>query len=411
MTTAHIPVQPLALAALLLVLGACENHTRNSSGLPQPLDAPVVRSPAKSAADRRADDLSQYATDVQAAIDAGTERAPATDATAPPAPRSVTERPTRSRPAASGAPAPVPGDVGANTPASVPEARGTFLMPIVAPGAAPKPERTPEERRSDAVADLASMLKPGVRAGSEPLRVAMPLIALDAISPGAGSAHLEDMLSAITPDKRRSVEALQDVVRAAMTDPNLGSGDPASLSRVLREKADSLTPTQSADGFSLGNVALCQRVEGFGRYTPLSATIVAGRPAAMILYTEVRNFSQMPSAPAPQTGGSESEGWAVELAQSVRLYLDSDGSEQVVFPEAVAKDASRSRRRDFYLVQRIDLPRTLSVGNYNLKVKVRDVHSKAEDERAIAIRVVADPSAAGLGQAGHQPAPVRAFQR
>jgi hypothetical protein len=141
-------------------------------------------------------------------------------------------------------------------------------------------------------------------------------------------------------------------------------------------------------------VALCQRVDGFGRFATIgTSNFLAGRPNAMIVYSEIENFSQTRGAEGTGTAGDHSEQWRVELGQTVRLYLDSDGSEQLVLPESVVHDVSISKRHDFFLVQRVDLPRTLSVGNYNLKVTVRDIGSGAIAEHAIPIRLVADASA------------------
>jgi len=64
------------------------------------------------------------------------------------------------------------------------------------------------------------------------------------------------------------------------------------------------------------------------------------------------------------------------------------------------RDRSRTRRRDFYIVQRIDLPANLSVGKYNLKVAVRDRHAPggAEAEAVVPIQIVADASLLAGGE-------------
>lgn len=138
----------------------------------------------------------------------------------------------------------------------------------------------------------------------------------------------------------------------------------------------------------ISTLALCQRVESFGRYTPLtSSTFLAGRSAQMILYTELAGFTQRPDS------SGDSQQFVTELSQTVELFLDSDGSKQFVVPTQSVRELSRSPRRDFYLVQRIELPRTLSVGRYNLKVRVTDLASGQESERSQRINIVADPSA------------------
>ncbi len=135
-------------------------------------------------------------------------------------------------------------------------------------------------------------------------------------------------------------------------------------------------------------IALCQRVDGFGRYTPLpSTTFFAGKPALFILYTEVEHFAQ-----TPEDDSAERQQFVTALAQRVELFLDADGTRQFAIPEQSIRERSRSRRRDFYLVQRVELPRTLSVGKYNLKVRVTDQATGQQAERIVPIQVIADPS-------------------
>ena len=68
--------------------------------------------------------------------------------------------------------------------------------------------------------------------------------------------------------------------------------------------------------------------------------------------------------------------WVVNLGQTLSLY-HTDGTLAWKRTEQVLRDVSRNVRRDYYLVQRIDLPPTLSVGTYNLKVTVRDLSGNA----------------------------------
>ena len=87
------------------------------------------------------------------------------------------------------------------------------------------------------------------------------------------------------------------------------------------------------------------------------------------------------------------------------LFHD-DGSRQWRSAEAVIRDTSRTRR-DFFLVQRIDLPANLSVGKYNLKVTVRDRlagEGGAEAELAVPIQIVADAGLLGGGDPVTPPA-------
>ena len=76
------------------------------------------------------------------------------------------------------------------------------------------------------------------------------------------------------------------------------------------------------------------------------------------------------------------------------------------------RDSARTRRQDLFLVQRIELPSTVSVGAYTLKVRVRDRASSAEAESNIPVEMLADatlvnepvgaPVASSLGAAPAQ---------
>lgn len=269
--------------------------------------------------------------------------------------------------------------------------------PAPATAAPPKPEPTPAQKKADAVAELVKQLKPDVSAVSRPLAAAVPLIGLETIQPGSAATDLDALASAAPRAQSTSITAVREVVKAAANDPALA--DPAALAKLLRDQADRLNGGVSAsESLALGSVALCQRVDGFGRFTPLGSTsFQAGRAASMILYTEVLNFAQRPAAalasaePADLNALPDSQ-WAVEVGQELQLILDADGSTQWRSPEGSVRDVSRSRRSDYYLVQRVDLPKNLSVGKYTLKVIVRDKAAGAETETNIPIQIVADPA-------------------
>lgn len=185
--------------------------------------------------------------------------------------------------------------------------------------------------------------------------------------------------------------------------------------RELDSIAGALTPEQQVPpaprpGFAIGTTALCSRVESFGRFTPLPSTkFIAGKPALMILYTELSGFSQTESTYSDSTLSTDPLAAdaaplrIVELAQQVELLLDSDGSRQFLIPEQLVRDSSRTSRKDFFVVQRVELPRNLSVGKYNLKVTVRDVASGAIAERITPITIIADPNLTSTREGGVLP--------
>jgi hypothetical protein len=405
--------------AVALSQGACDEMNRQQADAADVSNAPATRSAPRQPAsqrtaasrDRQRRDYDQEAADLQAGLDAMNSRQngnpvrgaqPEPEITLDPVPREVlpaSRRTAGNAPQIDTSPIPVrPADAGIASPS----ANRTVSIPDASAG---NPlNRTPEQRRADAVLELSSQLRPDIAAAKEPLRAAMPLLGLELIEPGSGAQYLDSVKRAVSPEQRRTLESAAAIVHALGTDPNLIAGNPGEVAQALRAEADRLAGTTSAatgDTLALGEVAICQRVDGFGRFTPLASNaFFAGKPAAMILYTEIENFSQKPSmeTPGAAAGGAGAQ-WSVELGQTVRLYYEVDGSEQLVIPETVVRDASRSKRHDFFLVQRIDLPRTLTVGNYVLKVTVRDAGGGAGGgavaERIVPIRIVADASAVG----------------
>ncbi|MCG8403178.1 MAG: hypothetical protein MJA84_16535, partial [Firmicutes bacterium] len=61
-------------------------------------------------------------------------------------------------------------------------------------------------------------------------------------------------------------------------------------------------------------------------------------------------------------------------------------------------DVSRNVRRDFFLVQMIELPKRLTLGEFALKVRVTDEHGQTRDETTIPIEIVADQSLVNAGE-------------
>jgi hypothetical protein len=146
----------------------------------------------------------------------------------------------------------------------------------------------------------------------------------------------------------------------------------------------------------IGRALLCTRVQGFGRYDPYDTnTFIARRPIRAIVYIELDGFLSRPARGVDPVDSSMSlsDQVSVELSQSLTLFHDPSGLQAWHRPAKSVVDTSRNKRRDFYLIQQIELPDTLSVGKYNLKVTVKDVTSGSEAEAVLPISVVADASA------------------
>ena len=90
------------------------------------------------------------------------------------------------------------------------------------------------------------------------------------------------------------------------------------------------------------------------------------------------------------------DGYEVELSQGLELFhLGEDGGDLRAWrmDDQRIEDFSRRQRRDFFVVQIIELPETLSIDRYALKVRVTDGASGAVAERVVRIDMVADATA------------------
>lgn len=263
------------------------------------------------------------------------------------------------------------------------------------------------ERRVEYTKELAQLLHAEGAGADSPLKAALPLIALETIQPGVARAELDALLARLTPQERQTIDAVRSLMAELDAQADKGA-DPRALADavtnavnrgpaapvadapltaqaepvVQADPAPKTPPPAAAasDALSLGNVALCRRVDSYGRYTTYSASsFLARQRIPMIVYTEVENYAQAREAELPPGDGrpiglvrpGAPERWALELSQEIHLYA-ADGSLQWFVKEQTHRDVSQSKRRDFFLVQRIDLPAELSVGRYTLKVIVRD---------------------------------------
>ncbi len=133
---------------------------------------------------------------------------------------------------------------------------------------------------------------------------------------------------------------------------------------------------------SIRTAKLCTKVSGYGVYTTFEKnTFVAGREQPIIVYAEIDRFG----AKLDEEGQN-----VVQLTQQIVLYNESDGLAVWKVKPTEIVDRSRNRRRDFFVVQIVNLPARLTVGKYNLKLTLTDNVSQTVDEATIPIQIVAD---------------------
>ena len=218
---------------------------------------------------------------------------------------------------------------------------------------------------------------------TDPARALAAVAALEPVLPGILAELREqdpEAFALLLEPQSRVLEQLSTLAEA------FASGDPEAAAYAARIAADELA---AAAPLTLPIVELCRRVEGFGRYDPLpSRAFLAGRSHPMIVYAEVDRFGREKTT----------EGYLVRLSLELELRHEADDLLAWRLPPQPVTELSRRPLRDFFLVSRVDLPRSLTVGRYVLKVIVRDqARPGSLAEGRAEIRIVADPR---LTQAG-----------
>ncbi|MCB9845936.1 MAG: hypothetical protein H6811_08135 [Phycisphaeraceae bacterium] len=242
-------------------------------------------------------------------------------------------------------------------------------------------KRSLDERIVDAASELAALLRE--RGGPGVTDDALGLAAMETIEPGTLAAS--GLLEGLSPVERAHVETL-----ARLSGEWSGAsavGTPALL-EALERAGDSL---RGADPqLRITDALLCTRVVGFGKYDAAPREFLAGQTHRVLVYCAVEHF-------ATREGSGDGLS-TVQLSQELTLYHDGPGDLQVWHrARQCVVDSAHRRRRDFFLLNEIELPRRLSVGAYRLKVTTRDEISGAEAEASISIHIVADASLVGRG--------------
>lgn len=346
-----------AAAAIALLAGGCSTSKRSATA-PDPVSAGLSSLAPGEAASPANPDVERMLADSERLFD---------DLRSLQQSAASADRPARAQPTPATVTPP-----GLATPAEEPVA--------ATPGAESAPIPTPEERIRALGAQLAEAIR-GAGGADYPLAIRLASLQSAVDAPVAG---LDRVLERLTADERDAARALIALLAVADTDPD-------ELAGAMVLHADRLAEARPV---RIASAALCSRVEGFGRFVPLpSTTFVAGSPIRMVVYTEVEHFTRSPAGGAPNGSLGEPDAggeWEVRLSQELQLFHEADGLLAWRQPEEVTVYRARSRPRDFFVVNSIELPRTLTVGAYRLKIVMRDLADRSVDERIIPIRVVAD---------------------
>ncbi|MCC6676065.1 MAG: hypothetical protein IT436_02870 [Phycisphaerales bacterium] len=260
-------------------------------------------------------------------------------------------------------------------------------------------DRSPSEKIPQLAADLGTLIRQRAETGPSPLADYLMLASLETAQPGLlgeGGTLSGNVSARLSSPELQLLTAFRTFI-AALGPGAAGAADPVATAGRL---AEAFGPVTAVLPLRVSDARLCTRVMGFGAFAPFPSNVFqAGRPQPAIVYVEIDHFTHRP-AKSSDPGVSDvptfntPELWAVEVSQELNLHQDSDGSLQWRQAPQVVIEASRRQRRDFYLIQQIELPPTLTVGNYSLKITVRDRINDAVAEAVIPIQIVADANLA-----------------
>lgn len=267
------------------------------------------------------------------------------------------------------------------------------------------PELSPKEEIELLVEQLAAAVRRSGELDVSPVPSMARLAVLDLFSPGTFNTHhpvfessADRVARALSDDDFAFLVAWRDLftsLHVRLDDQGVDLDALAATVGELNSELDRWRP------LSVHTAALCTQVDGFGVYTPVRRhegryKFLAGRNHPVIVYAELDNFGHR------EATQNATAGFEVELNQRLTLYHagtpkvepDTDLVAWRTEPQRIL-DFSRRQRSDFFVVQIITLPKSLSVGSYRLKLAIDDPITETRAERVIDIDIVADISALG----------------
>ncbi len=188
-----------------------------------------------------------------------------------------------------------------------------------------------------------------------------------------------DALPSLIDDERELLATMQDMFVTLGRDLN-AENDPRDV--MIEALEDARAQLVQEPELHLANAAFCTEVSGFGRYETFDRNVFLSQSGQqVVIYIEVDDF----------TSEVNDDGqWLTRLSQQLEIYSSDDGIPVWREDWQTAVDRARNRRQDFYMVQLITIPDRLGVGQYHLKIRVRDELSGAEAETGIEFELVAD---------------------
>jgi hypothetical protein len=136
------------------------------------------------------------------------------------------------------------------------------------------------------------------------------------------------------------------------------------------EALESLTP------LSVGHLALCQRIHGFGNFEPVQVEALrAGQP--ILIYCELNGLRSVPSA----------DGFRSRISSQVEIVHKEGGDPVWSQALGMAEDLCRRPRRDYYVNYRMTLPANLAPGAYELRLTQTDLVADRSETAVLTLHI------------------------
>lgn len=216
----------------------------------------------------------------------------------------------------------------------------------------------------------------------QPLKELLVLASLSMLDPER--AIDPNAIPDLTDEERALLATMQKYFIAIGNDIDSEANPLLAMTTATTELQRRLKQTPDLD---LPTLALCTRVGGFGDFDEWRIlndmeqySFIAHTKQPVIIYLEMEGFT---------SNLNENNLWETVTSQHLTIYSDRDGIPVWKEDWQSASDRSRKRRRDYFTVQKFELPRGLSVGKYQLKIRVRDEKTGAETEQNIPFTMTA----------------------
>lgn len=216
---------------------------------------------------------------------------------------------------------------------------------------------------SDILAELDRKLTAEISVGEGGLKPLMGKASLSLLDSKYGLT--DEDLKGQNPDAKVLASIYQDMFKRMSEQLGKDGNVLADIDFLSAEQSRLLGSLESRQDLQITKVVLCQRVSGFGRYEAFNGNEFAKNSTPLILvYAELVNF---------KTRVEDDGRFVVRLKEDLSIATASGEAKEVWKEHEVpVTDASASRRRDFFIAQYLNLPKTIEPGTYNLQVKITD---------------------------------------